>query len=61
MQLVCVCVCVCDYVCCVVCVFIFFIISAYMWFKQKFIQDEINIQKIIMCSSTSYSYSVCEM
>ena len=26
------------------------------WFKQKFIQDEINIiQKIIMCSSTSYS------
>ena len=27
----------------------------YTWFKQKFIRDEIKIQKIIMCSSTSYS------
>ena len=26
-----------------------------LWFKQIFSQDEINIQKIIMCSSTSYS------
>ena len=26
-----------------------------LWFKQKFIRDEIKIQKIIMCSSTSYS------
>ena len=26
------------------------------WFKQTFIRDKIKIQKIIMCSSTSYSY-----
>ena len=25
------------------------------WFKQKFIRDKIKIQRIIMCSSTSYS------
>ena len=31
------------------------VVEALLWFKQKFIQDEINIQKITMCSSTSYS------
>ena len=31
------------------------------WFKQNFIRDKIKIQRIIMCSSTSYSYSLWAM
>ena len=29
-----------------------------IWFKQKIIRDKIKIQRIIMCSSTSYRYSL---
>ena len=32
-----------------------------LWFKQKFIQDKIKVQRIVMCSSTSYSYSLQAM